>query len=132
VDARLDPREIPGALVNFFSFGPQDNVVVPAPGVQAALPDTRPGKIMLKLDLTAEHAGRGKLRLAYQINSGSEGSPTWIDLVETVVDVDLAADRTRTIEVEQDRGKMEYSGFLGIFKHHMRNVETFTLSAHAN
>ncbi len=129
-DAHPDPREIPGALVNFFSFAAQDCVVVPGPGVQAAPPEMRPGKITLKLDLPAERAGHGRVHVFYQLNAGSETTPVWVDLVETRADVDLAADKTRVVEIEQDRGRMEYSGFLGVFKHHMKNVETFTLTPH--
>jgi hypothetical protein len=130
VDRRLDPREIPGALVNFFSFEPKDVVIAPAPGVQAAPPETRPGRIALRIDLPAERAGHGRLRIAYQLNTASEAAPSWVDVVETLVDVDLSLDRTRLVDVEQERGRMEYSGFLGLFKHRMKNVETFSLAAH--
>jgi len=125
VDGKADP-EIPGATVNSFSFAPGDVRLVPGRGVQMEPPDTRPGRITLKLDVPADRAGERRFRLAYQANDGSAGSPAWRDLVDTLIHVTLKTETPAIVEIKQNQGKMEFSG-LG--KKKMKSVETFLIQA---
>jgi len=124
-DAKTDP-EIPGATANSFSFAPGD--VVPTGGGGASLQpaEARPGRITLKIDLPVEKAGERRLRFAYQANDGSTDSPAWRDLVDTMIHVVLSADKPNVVEIHQDRGRMEFSGF---GRKKMKNVETFRIEA---
>lgn len=119
VDARTDP-DIPGAMVNAFSFGAED--VVFSAGAKALVlpPEQRPGRIALKIDVPAREAPR-LLRVAYQ---GVEEDAAWRDLAAGSVGVELRAETPTFISVAQDRGKMEFSGFP---RRRMKNVETFEL-----
>ena len=125
VDGTPDP-EIPGATVNSFSFAPEDVKLVPGHGVRMEPPDTRPGRITLKLDVPADKAGERRFRLAYQANDGSAGSPAWRDLVDTLIHVTLKTETPAIVEIKQNQGKMEFSGF---GKKKMKNVETFLIEA---
>jgi hypothetical protein len=125
VDSALDKGEIPKAVVNSFSFTPDDVALTPGPGVKLLPPDTRPGRIQLDIVLPPEAAGRRRLRLAYQDNGGTAGEPSWHDLVESTLEVDLKSDGPNVVQVVQDRGTMEFS------QHHMKNVGTFRLEAQA-
>ena len=129
VDTKLDPGEIRGATVNSFSFTPADLVITPASRVRASFPETRPGRISVRIGLPQDKAGRRRLRLAYQINSGSEAEPGWRDVAAAVLDVELRADAPAFVDVRQDRGRMSFSGLLGRKK--MKNAETFTLDLRA-
>ena len=122
VDAKTDP-DIPGAMVNAFSFGAED--VVFSAGAKALVlpPEQRPGRIALKIDVPAREAPR-MLRVAYQGMEAAEGT-AWRDLAAGSVDVELRAERPTFISVAQDRGKMEFSGFP---RRRMKNVETFALA----
>jgi hypothetical protein len=122
-DSTVDP-EIEGAVTNAFSF----ETVAVSSGVGAVVqpPETRPGRITLRIDLPTGWAGERRLRFVYQGNEGSAGSPAWRDLIDTLIHVTLDADKTNIIEIEQDQGKMDYGGF---GKKHMRNVETFRIAA---
>jgi hypothetical protein len=123
VDRDPDPQEIPGALVNAFSFTPGPNVT-PAPGVLVHPPEVNPGRIVLRLDVPTPAPAARRLRLAYQTNSGSMEEPAWKDLVSSAAEVMLDPARPASVEVRQDRGKMEYAGFP---RRRMRNVDTFEL-----
>jgi hypothetical protein len=124
-DSRTDP-EIPGAVVNSFSFGPEDVTLVAGPGATLDRPETRPGRVTLKIDLPAGTAGERRLRFAYQANDGSAESPAWRDLVDTLIHVDLKTDAPTIVEIRQDRGNMEFSGLM---HKKMKNVETFRIEA---
>jgi hypothetical protein len=124
VDATPDPNEIPGALVNAFSFAPGDVAIHTAPGVEARPPEVRSGRIVLKLDLPAERAGQRRVRVAYQGNRGSAAAPDWRDLTEAELTLDLGLDTPSFVQVHQDRGRMEYAGFP---RPRMKGVETFRL-----
>lgn len=125
VDGKPDP-EIPGATVNSFSFAPEDVSLLPGHGVRMEPPDTRPGRITLKVDVPAEKAGERRFRLAYQANDGSTASPAWRDLVDTLIHVTLKTETPCIVEIKQNQGKMEFSGF---GKKKMKNVETFLIEA---
>jgi hypothetical protein len=125
VDAKPDP-EIPGATVNSFSFAPEDVALVAGGDVRVEPPDTRPGRITLKVDVPADKAGERRFRLAYQANDGTAGAPAWRDLVDTLIHVTLKTETPCIVEIKQNQGKMEFSGF---GKKKMRNVETFLIEA---
>jgi hypothetical protein len=125
IDGKPDP-EIPGATVNSFSFAPEDVQLVPGHGARVESPDTRPGRITLKVDVPTDKAGERRFRLAYQANDGSAGSPAWRDLVDTLIHVTLKTETPCIVEIKQNQGKMEFSGF---GKKKMRNVETFLIEA---
>lgn len=123
VDTQVDEGEIPGAVVNTFAFTPEAMTAVPGPGARVLLPETRPGRILLEIELSAESAGERKLRLAYQSNDGTKGDPAWRDLASTSLVVNLSAQTPLFVKVEQAPGDMEYR------KKQMRNVETFRIAA---
>ena len=127
VDARTDPQDLPGAkAINTFSFEPDVVTMVPGPGAALTSPETRPGRIVLKVDLPAEMAGRHRLRAAYQVNDGTAMEPAWRDVAATTVDVELQDGTAAFLQVRQDAGRMEFSGFT---HRRMKNVETFRLEA---
>jgi hypothetical protein len=124
VDGSDDPDEIPRALVNSFSFASGDVAVTAVPGVEVAPPEVRAGRIVLKLDLPATRAGKRKVRLAYQANTGTAAAPVWRDLVEGSLTLDLGAATPAFVQLRQDPGRMEFSGFP---RRRMKRVETFRL-----
>jgi hypothetical protein len=125
VDNKPDP-EIPGATVNSFSFAPGDTAVSPGAGVHVEPPETRPGRITLKMDLPAETAGERRFRLAYQANDGPATAPAWRDLIDSLIHVTLKTETPSIVEIKQNQGKMEFSGF---GKKKMKGVETFLIEA---
>lgn len=124
VDSTLDPDDIPGAIVNAFSFLGGEVAVHAEEGVEAAPPEARPGRVVLRLDLPAEYVGERRLRLAYQAGEGSEAEPAWRDVASATATVELGADGPVFVQVRQDPGRMEFSGFP---KRRMKNVDTFRL-----
>lgn len=123
-DPRPDPDEIPGALVNAFSFVAEDVVVTPGPEAQLITPEARPGRIALRIELPRERAGRHRLRLAYQLNEGTDSQPAWRDVTDAALDVELKPEAPTFIQVQQDGGQMEFSGF---GRRRMKRVDTFRL-----
>jgi hypothetical protein len=122
-DGQTDPDQIPGAAVNAFSFT-GDVASSPAPNVVVHPPEVRPGRIVLKLDVPSTSSSPRRLRLAYQMNTGTPAEPAWKDLASGATEVTLAAGQPALVEVRQDRGRMEFSGFL---RRRMKHVETFKL-----
>lgn len=122
VDAKTDP-DIRGAIVNSFSFEPEDLVVVAGEEALVLPPETRPGRIALKIDLPVREAP-ALLRLAYQVGEGPPEDRAWRDVVSGSTTVELRASAPAFVKIDQDRGRMEYSGF---FRRRMKNVETFRL-----
>jgi len=123
VDTLIDEGEISGAVVNAFSFTPDAMTAVPGRDARVLLPENRPGRILLEIELPAERTGERKLGLAYQSNDGSKGDPAWRDLATTSLVVTLKVDAPLFIKVEQDPGGMEFR------RKQMRNVETFRIAA---
>ncbi len=121
-DSRQDPKEIPGAVVNAFSFAADDVHVSATPPVEAAVPEVAPGRIVLRLDVPPRGGGERRLRLAYQANTGSAEEPAWRDVVESSATLSLRTESPALVQVRQDRGRMEYSGFP---RRRMKNVDTF-------
>jgi hypothetical protein len=124
LDGTPDPDEIPRALVNAFSFVPADVAVKASPGVEVSPPEVRAGRIVLKLDLPLARAGQRKVRVAYQSNTGTAAEPVWRDLAESSLTLALSAAVASFVQVKQDPGRMEFSGFP---RRRMKRVETFRL-----
>ena len=120
-DARLDPEEMPGAVVNAFSFAPADVAATVAAGVQLSPAEVQPGRVVLRLEVPASMADR-TLRVAYQVNQGTAQAPAWHDVAIASAPVALRADASTVVQLRQDRGRMEFAGFP---RRKMRNVETF-------
>lgn len=125
VDGKQDPDEIPKAVVNSFSFTPGDVVLEPAAGVHLPMPEARPGRIVLKVDVPVPPPGTRRLRVSYQVNGGTNSEPAWKDVSTAESAVELSRDAPTFLQVKQDRGKMEFAGFP---KKKMRLVDTFRLS----
>lgn len=123
VDGRTDP-DIKGAMVNSFSFAPEDVAVSGGERVLVLPPEPRPGRIALKLDVPLVDAPARRLRLAYQASEGPAEEKTWRDLATGSADIELRAEAPTFVRVDQDRGRMEYSGFP---RKRMKFVETFKL-----
>jgi hypothetical protein len=124
VDGSTDAEDLPGATVNSFHFAPSDVVVRSPAGIRAEPPETRPGRITLRLRLPAALSGERRLRLAYQTNEGTPAAPAWRDLVESALSVTLKAQAPVVVGLAQDPGQMDYS------RKRMKAVETFRLEAH--
>lgn len=124
LDGAIDPDEIPRAVVNAFSFAAPDVAVKAAPGVEVSPPEVRVGRIVLKLDLPLARAGERKVRIAYQANTGTAEEPVWRDLTEGSLTLALGAATATFVQVRQDPGRMDFSGFP---RRRMKRVETFRL-----
>jgi hypothetical protein len=123
VDNQIDEGEIAGAVVNSFSFTPEAVTAVPGPGARVLLPEARPGRILLEVELSVESAGERKLTLAYQSNDGTQGNPAWRDLATTALVVTLTQGTPLFVKVEQDPAGMEFR------RKQMRNVQNFRIAA---
>jgi hypothetical protein len=123
VDTQIDEGEIDGAVVNAFSFQPAAVTALAGRESRVLLPEARPGRILLEIELMADAAGERKLDLAYQSNEGTKGAPAWRDLATTSLVVTLTQKTPLFVKVEQDPGDMEFH------KKQMRNVETFRIAA---
>ena len=124
LDGTTDADEIPRALVNAFSFAVGDVAVKAAPDVEVSPPEVRAGRIVLKLDLPLSRAGQRKVRVAYQANTGPAAAPVWRDLTEGSLTLALRAGTASFVQVRQDPGRMDFSGFP---RRRMKRVETFRL-----
>jgi hypothetical protein len=122
VDPKPDPQEIPRAVVNTFSFLMADVVVQPGPGTVASLPEVRPGRIVLKIDVPPAATATRRLRVAYQVNEGTPDRPAWRDMVDSSQTVALSSSGPTFVQVRQERGQMEFTGFP---RRKMRGVESF-------
>jgi len=121
-DAKTDP-DIPGAIVNTFSFAAEDVAVAAEEHVLVLPPEPRPGRIALKIDVPMVDAPR-RLRLAYQASEGPAEEKVWRDLVTGSADIELREEAPTFVRVDQDRGRMEFAGFP---RRRMKYVETFRL-----
>ncbi len=119
-DSKLDPEDLPGAVVNSFVFSPEDLLVRVGPGVVVAPPIVVDAEIGLALEIPPEASGPHSLRLAYQINEGTAAEPTWLNVVTATLPVEVAPGRTLALRLEQSRGSMEYA------HRRMLHVETFS------
>jgi hypothetical protein len=122
-DAKTDP-DIKGAMVNSFSFAAEDVAVAAGERVLVLPPEVRPGRIALKMDVPLVDAPARRLRLAYQASEGPAEEKAWRDLASGSTDIQLRAEAPTFVRVDQDRGRMEFSGFP---RKRMKYVETFKL-----
>jgi hypothetical protein len=126
IDSVLDPEDIPGAVVNTFSFTPDSLAFVPVSPAELAAPVIEPGRISFELRLAVDRAGPRNLWVAYQVNDGSVAEPSWRDVVGSSAEIVLRAEAPARVALEQGRGRMEFSGF---GKRRMKNVDTFRVVA---
>jgi hypothetical protein len=121
VDPQLD-RDLRGAVVNTFAFEPVQTGRTTWDDARALPPETRPGEVHLAIELAAARAGHRRLGLSYQWNAGKQDAPSWRELVNATVEVDLALHADTEVHLEQARGEMSFN------KKKMRKTETFQLN----
>jgi hypothetical protein len=124
VDSKLDPGDLPKAVVNSFEFNPEALKLLPVPGVLLAPPQVQAGRVRLVLELPAGWVGTRRIRVGYQANEGTTLEPHWRDLTGGEAVVEVAAGRTTTVSVEQARGFMEFKS------RQMKSVESFQVTLH--
>jgi hypothetical protein len=124
VDPKPDPKEIPRAVVNTFSFLTEDVVVQPSPGAVAALPEVRPGRIVLRIDVRSAPVANRRVRVSYQVNEGTQAQPAWRDVADSSRTLPISPDGPTFVQVRQDRGSMEFTGFP---RRKMKGAETFQI-----
>lgn len=124
IDPKTDPDEIKGAVVNTFAYDPETVKIEVQPQVSTSPPEVRPGRIVLKVDVAGGAGDNRRLRVAYQKNEGTSEQPAWRDLTSAEAAVTLKSDVPTFLQVRQDRGQMEFSGFP---RRRMKNVESFKL-----
>jgi hypothetical protein len=124
VDPKTDPGEIKGAVVNTFAYDAESVKIEVRPRASAAPPEVRPGRVVLRIDVAGGAGDNRRLRVAYQKNEGTPEEPAWRDLTAAEAAVTLKTDVPAFLQVRQDRGEMEFSGFP---RRRMKNVETFHL-----
>jgi hypothetical protein len=124
-DSRPDPRDLPGATVNTFSFLAGDVEAEGAPGVTVATPEVKLGRATLRLEIpqAADAPPRHVLRVTYQVNTGSAGEGLWKDLVSVDGDVALSRAATVGVQLKQGPGRMAFAGRKG-----MTDVDTFVMA----
>jgi len=125
VDAKQDPDEIPKAIVNSFSFNSGEVTLEPAAGLPLPQPEARPGRIVLKVDVPVPPPGPRRLRVSYQVNGGTAAEPSWKDVATSESTVELRQEAPTFLQVRQDRGKMEFTGFP---RRKMKLVDSFKLT----
>jgi hypothetical protein len=124
VDSKLDPGDLPKAVVNSFEFNPETLKLLPVPGVLLAPPQVQAGRVHLTVELPAGWVGTRRIRVGYQSNEGTALEPHWRDLTGGEAVIEVAAGRTTTVSVEQARGFMEFKS------RQMKSVESFQVTLH--
>jgi hypothetical protein len=119
-DTKPDP-DIPGALMNAFGFAPESMTASASEGVRIEPPETRPGRITLRLGLPAERAGERTRRVAY---FGRDAAGSERELAANSIYVEIKPGAPTFVRVKQDVGRMEYTGFP---KKKMKSLETFRI-----
>jgi hypothetical protein len=124
-DVKTDPKDLPGATVNTFSFLEGDFEMEGAAGAVLGPPEVRPGRASLRIDVPfpSDAPPERRLRVAYQFNAGTADEPQWKDAIAAETTMTLLRGQPSFVLMRQDSGKMEYSGM----KPRMRNIETFRL-----
>jgi hypothetical protein len=123
-DQHLDPEDLRGAVVNTFAFDAGDASGQAAADVRLGAPEVQPGRVRLRLEAPGWTGRDRRLGVAYQTNDGTAEKPSWRDAAFAAEAVTLPADGPAVIQVRQDRGRMEYTGFP---RKRMRHVETFLI-----
>jgi hypothetical protein len=126
-DPILNPGQLESAIVNSFSFRDDETTVSASNGATASPPDVTPGQIQLHIQIPNELSGERMLRMTYQLNHGSADTPDFQTVVTGAAIMRMEAGRALTFDVEQDSGRLEYSGVLGKFKRKMKHVDTFSV-----
>ncbi|HET8646600.1 MAG TPA: hypothetical protein VFO85_13990 [Vicinamibacteria bacterium] len=123
-DTKPDPKDLPGATVNTFSFLDGDFEMEGAPGILLSPPEVRPGRASLRIEVPfpSDAPSTRTLGVAYQFNAGTADEPEWRDVVTAETALELARSAPTFILMRQDPGRM---GFSGVFQKRMRNIETF-------
>ena len=119
-DGTLDPRDLPGAVVNTFAFG-GDEAGLAAPHVLLSPPEVQPGRVVLRVDVPGVVGENRRLSVTYQANEGSVENPAWRDVVMATATLTLRGDGPTPIQLRQARGQMEFA------RKHMREVESFRI-----
>lgn len=128
-DARLDPEDLPGAVVNTFAFASGDEAGVSAPGVVLRAPEVQPGRVLLRIAMRGAAGENRRLRISYQTNQATAESPAWRDVANATSTVTLRAGSPTIVQLKQERGSMEFAGFP---RRKMRAVETFRIELTAD
>jgi hypothetical protein len=119
-DSKLDPQDLPGAIVNTFAFT-GDEAGLAAPHVLLSPPEVQPGRVVLRVDVPGVVGENRRLSVTYQVNEGSVDSPAWRDVVMATSTITLRADGPTPIQLRQGRGQMEFA------RKRMREVESFKI-----
>ena len=119
-DGTLDPRDLPGAVVNTFAFT-GDEAGLAAPHVLLSPPEVQPGRVVLRVDVPRVVGENRRLSVTYQVNEGSVENPAWRDVVMATATLTLRGDGPTPIQLRQSRGQMEFA------RKHMREVESFRI-----
>ena len=119
-DGTLDPRDLPGAVVNTFAFT-GDEAGLAAPHVLLSPPEVQPGRVVLRVDVPRVVGENRRLSVTYQVNEGSVENPAWRDVVMATATLTLRGDGPTPIQLRQTRGQMEFA------RKHMREVESFRI-----
>jgi hypothetical protein len=126
VDAKTDPKDLPGATVNTFSFLAGDTTTEAAAGARLEPPEARPGRAALRMTVSfpSDAPVSRKLRVAYQFNAGTRENPEWKDAASTEAQFDMGRRTPNFLLLKQAMGKMQFSGFP---RRRMRNIESFRM-----
>ena len=119
-DGTLDPRDLPGAVVNTFAFT-GDEAGLAAPHVLLSPPEVQPGRVVLRVDVPRVVGENRRLSVTYQVNEGSVENPAWRDVVMATSTLTLRGDGPTPIQLRQTRGQKEFA------RKHMREVESFRI-----
>ena len=119
-DGTLDPRDLPGAVVNTFAFTGEEAGLA-APHVLLSPPEVQPGRVVLRVDVPGVVGENRRLSVTYQANEGSVENPAWRDVVMATATLTLRGDGPTPIQLRQARGQMEFA------RKHMREVESFRI-----
>ena len=119
-DGTLDPRDLPGAVVNTFAFT-GDEAGLAAPHVLLSPPEVQPGRVVLRVDVPRVVGENRRVSVTYQVNEGSVENPAWRDVVMATSTLTLRGDGPTPIQLRQTRGQMEFA------RKHMREVESFRI-----
>lgn len=123
-DGTLDPKDLPGAIVNTFAFT-GDEAAMAAPHVLLSPAEVQPGRVVLRIDVPNVVGENRRLSIVYQVNEGSVESPAWRDVAMATSTLTLRGEGPTLIQLRQDRGRMEFA------RKHMREVESFHIQIEA-
>jgi hypothetical protein len=111
-------------MVNAFSFAAEDVVFMAGKDALVLPPEQRPGRIALKIDVPVRRGRGSSDRLPVQ--RGPEEDEGLARPGLGSLGVELRAESPTLVRVNQERGRMEFSGFP---RRRMKNVDTFALGA---